>query len=144
MEKTNFFGAILVVFLAIDAYAAMPIYSSRLIHRFSDEAQNLWGSKVKNHGSEETTSWPEKKSFGHMRVLLENDLKRQRLKLGTQNQALVASQGGQTFNYGNDMGWYVLFNFHFPHLFFFFVFLFLFFEILLVFLSNVLSICCFL
>ncbi|KAI3465056.1 hypothetical protein Pfo_021719 [Paulownia fortunei] len=105
MEKTNLFGAILVLFLAVDAYAAKPIFSSRLIHRFSDEAQNLWASKVKNHGSNKTTSWPEKKSSGHMRVLLGNDLKRQRLRLGTQNPPLVASQGGQTFNYGNDMGW---------------------------------------
>ncbi|KAL8514191.1 hypothetical protein ACS0TY_013355 [Phlomoides rotata] len=104
MGNSNFLGAILVVLLAVDAYtaAATPIYSARLIHRLSGEAQKFWGSKVKN---EETTSWPEKKSFGHMRLLLENDLKRQRLKLGTQNQPLIAAQGGQTQNYGNDMGW---------------------------------------
>lgn len=119
MEKASFFGAILVMMLAVDAYAATPIYSSRLIHRFSDEAQSLWGSRVKNHGSEGTTSWPEKKSLGHMRVLLENDLKRQRLKLGTQSQLLVASQGGNTFNYGNDLGWYVLFHFFFLSLSFY-------------------------
>ncbi|KAH6827865.1 Eukaryotic aspartyl protease family protein [Perilla frutescens var. hirtella] len=107
MGKTSFIGAILVMILAVDAYAATPtpIYSSRLIHRFSDEARSLWGSAAKNLGGEETTSWPEKKSFGHMRVLLENDLKRQRLKLGSQNQLFVASQGGDTINYGNDMGW---------------------------------------
>ncbi|KAK6115441.1 hypothetical protein DH2020_007710 [Rehmannia glutinosa] len=98
MGKTNLFGAILVLFLAVDAYAAKPIYSSRLIHRFSEEAQNLLASRNK------TTSWPEKKTFGHMRVLLGNDLKRQRLRLGAQNQPLVDSQGGQTYNYGNDMG----------------------------------------
>lgn len=108
MGKSNFVGAILVVLVAVDAYtaAATPVYSARLIHRFSDEAQSFWGS---NNG--ETTSWPEKKSFGHMRALLENDLKRQRLRLGTQNQPLATAQGGQTFNYGNDMGWYVLFRF---------------------------------
>ncbi|KAL2469626.1 Aspartic proteinase-like protein 1 [Abeliophyllum distichum] len=40
-----------------------------------------------------------------MRLLLGGDLKRQRLRLGTQNQLLVPSQGGQTYNYGNDLGW---------------------------------------
>ncbi|KAG8377340.1 hypothetical protein BUALT_Bualt08G0023000 [Buddleja alternifolia] len=83
----------------IDAYAAKPIYSTRLIHRLSDEAQSLWGDR-----SNRTTSWPRKKSFGHMRVLLENDLKRQRLRLGAQNEVFVASEDGQTFNYGNDLG----------------------------------------
>ncbi|PIN07379.1 hypothetical protein CDL12_20058 [Handroanthus impetiginosus] len=104
MEKSHLFGAILVLFLAVDGFAAKPIYSSRLIHRFSDEAQNLWASRGKNGGSNKTTSWPERKSFGHMRMLLGNDLKRQRLRLGAQNQPLVSSQGGQTYNYGNDMG----------------------------------------
>ncbi|XP_057794548.1 aspartic proteinase-like protein 1 [Salvia miltiorrhiza] len=104
MGKTSFFGAILVAVLAVDAYfaaAAAPVYSSRLIHRFSDEARGLWRSRA----GEEAASWPERKSLGHMRVLLESDLKRQRLKLGAQKQLVVASQGGDTFNYGNDMGW---------------------------------------
>ncbi|KAL1540532.1 cathepsin D [Salvia divinorum] len=98
MEKTSFFGAILVMVFAVDAYAAAAahVYSSRLIHRFSDE--------VRRSGGEES-SWPEGKRLEHMKVLLESDLKRQRLKLGTQNQVLVGSQGGDTFNYGNDMGW---------------------------------------
>ncbi|XP_042018301.1 aspartic proteinase-like protein 1 [Salvia splendens] len=101
MEKTSFFGAILVMLFAVDAYAAAAahVYSSRLIHRFSDEVRRGRG------GEGEEASWPERKRVEHMRVLLESDLKRQRLKLGTQNQVFVGSQGGETFNYGNDMGW---------------------------------------
>ena len=107
MEKTSFFGAILVMLFAVDAYAAAAahVYSSRLIHRFSEEVRRGGG------GEGEAAAWPEGKRVEHMRVLLESDLKRQRLKLGTQNQVFVGSQGGETFNYGNDMGWYVLFFF---------------------------------
>ncbi|KAL3640776.1 hypothetical protein CASFOL_015744 [Castilleja foliolosa] len=106
MENIGILGAILVLFIAINVCAAQkPIYSSRLVHRFSDEAQNLWAHKGMSHGSNKTTSWPEKKTFGHMRMLLSNDLKQQRLRLGAQNQTLVSSQGGQTFNYGNAMAW---------------------------------------
>lgn len=106
------FAAILVsinFFLFFDAYlctAATAIYSSRLIHRFSDEAQQLWVSKSKSNEKSNTQgSWPEEKSLGHMRLLLDGDLKRQRLRLGTQNELLVPSLGGHTYNYGNDLGW---------------------------------------
>ncbi|KAL2467994.1 Aspartic proteinase-like protein 1 [Forsythia ovata] len=106
------FAAILVsinLLLFFDAClctATTPIYSSRLIHRFSDEAQQLWVSKRKSNGKSNTQgAWPEKKSLEHMRLLLGGDLQRQRLRLGTQNQLLVPSQGGQTYNYGNDLGW---------------------------------------
>ncbi|XP_011098089.1 aspartic proteinase-like protein 1 isoform X1 [Sesamum indicum] len=106
MGKTHRFGVILVLFLVLgDGCGAKPMYSWRLIHRFSDEARSSWVSRGESGGGNGTTSWPEKKSFGHMRMLLENDLKRQRLRLGAQNQVLVTSQGGRTVNYGNDMGW---------------------------------------
>ncbi|KAK4390187.1 Aspartic proteinase-like protein 1 [Sesamum angolense] len=102
MGKTNLFGVILVLFLVFgDGCGAKPMYSWRLIHRFSDEARSLWVSRGESGGGNKTTSWPEKKSFGHMRMLLGNDLKRQRLRLGAQNQLLVTSQGGRTINYGN-------------------------------------------
>ncbi|KAL0439967.1 UNVERIFIED_CONTAM: hypothetical protein Slati_2479700 [Sesamum latifolium] len=106
MGKTHLFGVILVLFLVLGdgCAAAKPMYSWRLIHRFSDEARSLWVSRGESGGSNKTTSWPEKKSFAHMRMLLGNDLKRQRLRLGAQNQLLVTSQGGRTVNYGNDMG----------------------------------------
>ncbi|XP_073023461.1 aspartic proteinase-like protein 1 [Primulina eburnea] len=94
-----------VFFFSVDAFAAKPIYSSRLIHRFSDEAQDLWASKYNKNGGNGTTNWAEKKSFRHMRMLLGNDLKRQRLRLDSQTQLLVASQGSRTFDYGNDLGW---------------------------------------
>ncbi|XP_051139067.1 aspartic proteinase-like protein 1 isoform X2 [Andrographis paniculata] len=100
MGKTHPIAAFLVMLLATDSFVAGRIYSSRLIHRFSDEVQAL----LMGTG---TASWPERKSFRHMRLLLGNDLRRQRqrLRLWPNNQTLVVSQGGQTSNYGNDMGW---------------------------------------
>lgn len=81
------------------AAAAAGVYSSRLIHGFSDEVASIWASKGKN------VTVPELGSAEHMRVLLSSDLKRQKLKLGSQNQLLVPSKGSETFFYGNDMGW---------------------------------------
>lgn len=75
------------------------VYSSRLIHRFSDEAASYWASKGKN------VSLLDRGTAEHMKVLLSSDLKRQRLKLGSHNQLLIPSHGSKTFFYGNDMGW---------------------------------------
>lgn len=84
--------------------AAAGVYSSKLIHGFSDEVASIWASKGKN------VTVPESGSAEHMRVLLTSDLKRQKLKLGSQNQLLVPSEGSETFFYGNDMGWYKVFS----------------------------------
>lgn len=86
-------------FSSAAAAAAAGVYSSRLIHGFSDEVASIWASKGKN------VTVPELGSAEHMRLLLSSDLKRQKLKLGSQNQLLVPSKGSETFFYGNDMGW---------------------------------------
>ncbi|PHT98387.1 Aspartic proteinase-like protein 1 [Capsicum chinense] len=80
--------------------AAGHTFSSRLIHRYSDEAVSFWASKGKS-----MTSWPKRESVEHMRLLLSNDLKRQKLKLGSQKQMLFPSQGSETHFYGNDLSW---------------------------------------
>ncbi|GER37627.1 aspartic proteinase-like protein 1 [Striga asiatica] len=74
MGNTNGLGALMVLFVAVDAYyyAAKPIYSSRLIHKFSDEPRNLRVPKVARR--DETTPWPDNKTFGHMRALLGHNL----------------------------------------------------------------------
>lgn len=89
----------LVLLLSLSSGVAAGVYSSKLIHGFSDEVVSIWASKGKN------VTVPERGSAEHMRVLLSSDLKRQKLKLGSQNQLLVPSQGSETFFYGNDMGW---------------------------------------
>lgn len=76
------------------------LFSTKLVHRFSGEAVSYWASKGRN-----TTTPPEHGSLEHMKVLLSSDLKRQKLKLGSQNRLLVPSQGSETYFYGNDMGW---------------------------------------
>ncbi|KAK4341419.1 hypothetical protein RND71_039920 [Anisodus tanguticus] len=85
--------------LSVEVAAAGERYSSRLIHGFSDEAMSFWASKGK------TVTWLKRESVEHMRLLLSNDLKRQRLKLGSQKQLLFPSQGSQTHFYGNDLSW---------------------------------------
>lgn len=79
--------------------AAGHTFSSRLIHGFSDEAMSFWASKGK------TLTLPKHQSVEHMRFLLSNDLKRQRLKLGSQKQLLFPSEGSETHFYGNDLSW---------------------------------------
>lgn len=79
--------------------AAGGTFSSRLVHGFSDEAMSFWASKGKS------MTWPKRESVEHMRLLLSNDLKRQRLKLGSQKQLLFPSEGSETHFYGNDLSW---------------------------------------
>lgn len=77
-------------------------YSFRLIHRFSDEARSVWAAKGRQG------PWPERDSVERARLLLSSDFKHQRLRLGSQKQLLVPSEGSQTFDYGNDWSWLVL------------------------------------
>nr|GLL48053.1 aspartic proteinase-like protein 1 isoform X1 [Ipomoea trifida] len=74
-------------------------YSFRLIHRFSDEARSVWAAKGRQG------PWPERDSVERARLLLSSDFKHQRLRLGSQKQLLVPSEGSQTFDYGNDWSW---------------------------------------
>ncbi|XP_027149537.1 aspartic proteinase-like protein 1 isoform X2 [Coffea eugenioides] len=88
-----------VLWMSLYTQFSTALYSSKLVHRFSQEAVSYWSSKGKN------ITLPKLGSLEHMKVLLSSDLKRQKLKLGSQDRLLIPSQGSETFFYGNDMGW---------------------------------------
>ncbi|KAF7816933.1 aspartic proteinase-like protein 1 [Senna tora] len=77
-------------------------FSSKLIHVFSDEAKAVWGNRGKNVSVE---SWPKRDSSEYFRLLLGNDLTRQRMKLGSQYDTLYPSQGSRTLFFGNVFDW---------------------------------------
>ncbi|KAH9718533.1 Aspartic proteinase-like protein 1 [Citrus sinensis] len=76
------------------------MFSTKLIHRFSEEVKALGVSKNRN-----ATSWPAKKSFEYYQVLLSSDVQKQKMKTGPQFRMLFPSQGSKTMSLGNDFGW---------------------------------------
>lgn len=76
------------------------MFSTKLIHRFSEEVKALGVSKNRN-----AMSWPAKKSFEYYQVLLSSDVQKQKMKTGPQFQMLFPSQGSKTMSLGNDFGW---------------------------------------
>ncbi|XP_050206552.1 aspartic proteinase-like protein 1 [Mercurialis annua] len=74
-------------------------FSSRLIHRFSDEVRAIRVSSSKN------VSWPVKKSLEYYEMLFNSDFQRQKLRLGPHYNFLFPSQGSRTMSLGNDFGW---------------------------------------
>ncbi|KAK9271854.1 hypothetical protein L1049_002219 [Liquidambar formosana] len=76
-------------------------FSSRLIHRFSDEAKAL---RVSRNGNV-SDSWPERRSMEYYQMLVSSDFQRQKMKLGTQYQLVFPSEGSKTMSFGNDFGW---------------------------------------
>lgn len=91
---------VVLVFLAIECAMAVT-YSSRLIHRYSDEVKAFRDSRSKGGGD-----WPEKRSLEYYRMLVSSDVQRQKMKLGPQSAFLFPSEGGQTMSLGNDFGWF--------------------------------------
>ncbi|KAJ8769578.1 hypothetical protein K2173_005181 [Erythroxylum novogranatense] len=92
-------GSLLLVLIAaylVEGSLEMS-FSSRLIHRFSDEAKSL-----RDLGG---GAWPEKKSVEYYRMLMSSDLQRQKMKLGPTYQSLFPSQGSKTMSLGNNFGW---------------------------------------
>lgn len=93
----------LAVVMMMERIVAAPgppppvMYSSRLIHRFSDELRAFSGDK----------SWPEWKSKEYYHMLLAGDFRKQKMKIGHQGQRqlLFPSQGSQTLSFGNELGW---------------------------------------
>ncbi|CAI0429115.1 unnamed protein product [Linum tenue] len=87
--------------------------STKLIHRFSDEAKAL------RVGRNVTASvyWPEKRSLEYYSLLLDSDLQRQKMKLGPRYQFLFPVEGSNTVSLGNDFGWlhYTLIDVGTPH-----------------------------
>lgn len=81
--------------------AAEIYYSSRLIHRFSDDVREF---RVLRKGEVDRV-WPEKRGLEYYRMLLSSDVQRQKMKLGPQFQFLFPSEGSKTMALGNDFGW---------------------------------------
>ncbi|CAH2073309.1 unnamed protein product [Thlaspi arvense] len=75
------------------------VFSSRLIHRFSDEGR----ASIKTPTSSD--SLPEKRSLEYYRLLASSDFRRQRMNLGAKFQSLVPSEGSKTISTGNYFGW---------------------------------------
>lgn len=90
-------------FLVIECAVAVT-YSSRLIHRFSDEVKAF---RVSAKGGD----WPDKRSLEYYRMLVSSDVERLKMKLGPQSPFLFPSEGSQTRQLGNDFGWCVVSNF---------------------------------
>ncbi|CAK9166930.1 unnamed protein product [Ilex paraguariensis] len=93
--------SISMVFMLMECVVAV-MYSSRLIHRFSDEVR---ARRVTWRNGEVNSLWPERKSLEYCRMLASSDLQRQKMKLGPQYQFLFPSEGGKTMSFGNDFGW---------------------------------------
>ncbi|KAL5992284.1 hypothetical protein ACLOJK_013200 [Asimina triloba] len=75
--------------------------SSRLIHRFSDEAKAVM---VSRNGELPAGSWPVRGTMEYYQVLVSSDLKRQKLKLTPKYQSLFPVEGSATVSLGNDFG----------------------------------------
>lgn len=90
-----------VAWLLVDGSAGLTL-SSKLIHRFSDEARELWASR---NGNVQGRSWPRRNSLEYFELLTSNDLKRQRLKLGSKFEMMFPSEGSGTLFFGNDFDW---------------------------------------
>ena len=95
---------LLCLLLALEGGASAHTFSSRLIHRFSEEAKVHLASKG---NGVLVQSWPKKGSSEYLRLLLSSDLTRQRMKLGSQYESLYPSEGSQTFFFGNAFDWWV-------------------------------------
>ncbi|KAK8606998.1 hypothetical protein V6N13_052749 [Hibiscus sabdariffa] len=102
METRRSLILILLSFLAFAASDATAdiTYSSRLIHRFSDEARLL--RVPRNNGG---VQWPERKNLEYYELLVNSDFQRQKMKLGSKYNLIFPSQGSQTTSFGNDFGW---------------------------------------
>ncbi|XP_030498834.2 aspartic proteinase-like protein 1 isoform X1 [Cannabis sativa] len=93
--------AVVLPFVVAGAGNAAGIaLSSKLIHRFSDEAKVF---RVSGHRF--ASSWPQRSTVEYYEKLLASDFQRQKMKLGSQFQFLFPSEGSQTMSLGNYFGW---------------------------------------
>eukprot|EP01018_Ginkgo_biloba_P037966 Gb_20911 [translate_table: standard] len=76
--------------------------SSKMIHRFSDEAKDIWTQK---HGNA-PGFWPRKGSAQYYELLRNHDHRRNhRRELIAEYQSLYFSQGNETVEFGESFGW---------------------------------------
>ncbi|KAF3777215.1 Aspartic proteinase-like protein 1 [Nymphaea thermarum] len=76
--------------------------SSKLIHRFSEEARLIWRRR---NGEAHRGPSPRSRSLEYYEMLWRSDVQRQRMRLSPQYQSLLFSEGSETFSPGNDLGW---------------------------------------
>ncbi|XP_022963449.1 aspartic proteinase-like protein 1 [Cucurbita moschata] len=85
----------------VDSSVALRL-SSRLIHRFSDEAKALWKSR---NGNASGKFWPRRNSLKYFETLKDYDLKRRRLKIGSKYEVIFPSEGNEVVFFGNEFDW---------------------------------------
>lgn len=95
-----------MAFLLAECVAAVT-FSSRLIHRFSDEVKALRVSRkaAGGGGGGGGVTWPERRSLEYYRMLVSSDLEKQKMRIDPKYQLLFPSEGSQTMSLGNDFGW---------------------------------------
>lgn len=80
---------------------AVELFSSKVMHRFSDEMKAVRDSR----SGGEVARFPRKWSSEYYRSLLGSDLQRQKMKMGSQSDYLFPSEGSTTLSPGNDFAW---------------------------------------
>lgn len=94
---TRFLISLIISCILAESSMAVT-FSSKLIHRFSEE--------VKAFGVPKNGAWPEKKSLEYYQLLMKNDLQKQKMNLKLKKyQLLFPSEGSKTMSFGNDFGW---------------------------------------
>lgn len=109
MAARSLLSLILVVacVLVEEAQNAVAItLSSRLVHRFSDEAKALRASRSTGD-AKLVGQWPQRNTKDYYQLLVNSDFRRQKMRLGShhQFQFLFPSEGSDTASFGNDFGW---------------------------------------
>ncbi|PON65279.1 Aspartic peptidase [Parasponia andersonii] len=99
-------AVVLACVVAEGGNAAAMTLSSRLIHRFSEEAKRFRVSgKGNGNGNDSSWEWGERRSVDYYGRLLASDVQRQKMRLASQFLLLFPSEGSQTMSLGNDFGW---------------------------------------
>ncbi|KAK6922967.1 Xylanase inhibitor, C-terminal [Dillenia turbinata] len=93
---------VLVLALLVMNSVVAVTFSSKLIHRFSDEVRAF---SVSRSGGNASGSWPERGSLEYYKALVNSDLERQKMKLGSKYDLLFPSEGSKTMSFGNEFGW---------------------------------------
>ncbi|KAM1068276.1 aspartic proteinase-like protein 1 isoform X1 [Malus sylvestris] len=106
MAARSLLSALLVAFVLTQLHSARALtLSSRLIHRFSDEAKTL---RISRNGDPKALGrWPQRSTMDYYHLLATIDFQKQNMKLGSRRhfQFLFPSEGGNTVSFGNDLGW---------------------------------------
>ncbi|KAL5714801.1 cathepsin D [Ranunculus cassubicifolius] len=101
--KTLVVYLLLIAIILTKESSIMAItFSSKLIHRFSDEVKAF---RVSRNEEISSSDWPKRKSMEYYNLLVSSDLERQKLKLGGKNDFVFPSKGSDAISLGNDGGW---------------------------------------